>query len=86
MGPEFEKYVKYVVPMLQSATQLSVNTPKTDEEMIELGLWEKPPEPPAPPPAPPAAAVNAEGLAGMDQAQLANLLQLLAQAQQPAQK
>ena len=35
VGPEFEKYVRYVVPMLQSATQLSVNTPKTDEEMID---------------------------------------------------
>lgn len=35
IGPAFEKYVGYVVPMLQSAQQLSLQTPKDDEEMIE---------------------------------------------------
>ena len=27
-GPAFEKYLPYVIPMLQSATQLSLTTPK----------------------------------------------------------
>jgi len=61
----------------------------SEEEMIELGLWEKPPAPPpaAPMPATGAAPDNAAAaaLGGMDQAQLANLLQMLAQAQQPSQ-
>ena len=35
VGPAFEKYVGYVVPMLQSAQQLSLQTPKDDEEMID---------------------------------------------------
>ena len=35
IGPQFEKYLAYVVPMLQSATQLSLQTPKDDEEMID---------------------------------------------------
>jgi importin subunit beta-1 len=35
VGVGFEKYLPYVVPMLQSATQLSISTPKTDEEMID---------------------------------------------------
>jgi len=52
----------------------------TDEEMIELGLMEKPPEPP---PLPPGAAPPAGGLEGMDPGALTALLQLLAQQQQP---
>jgi len=35
VGPAFEKYLPYVIPMLQSATQLSLTTPKDDEEMID---------------------------------------------------
>ena len=35
VGPAFEKYLPYVIPMLQSATQLSMTTPKDDEEMID---------------------------------------------------
>jgi 3-hydroxy-3-methylglutaryl-CoA-synthase len=59
----------------------------TDEEMIELGLWEKPPEPPPPPPqAQPAPGDAAAALGGMDPNQLASLLQLLSQAQQQPQK
>jgi len=35
IGPHFEKYLAYVAPMLQSATQLSMNQPKDDDEMID---------------------------------------------------
>ena len=35
IGPLFEKYLAYVAPMLQSATQLSMSQPKDDEEMID---------------------------------------------------
>ena len=35
IGPVFEKYLAYVAPMLQSATQLSMGQPKDDEEMID---------------------------------------------------
>jgi len=35
VGVGFEKYLAYVVPMLQSATQLSLMTPKDDDEMID---------------------------------------------------
>lgn len=35
VGPAFEKYLPYVIPMLQSATQLSMMTDKEDEEMID---------------------------------------------------
>jgi importin subunit beta-1 len=35
VGPAFEKYLPYIMPMLQSATQLSMMTDKEDEEMID---------------------------------------------------
>jgi importin subunit beta-1 len=35
IGPEFEKYLAYVAPMLQSATQLSMGQSKEDDEMID---------------------------------------------------
>ena len=40
VGPAFEKYVGYVVPMLQSAQQLSLQTPHLDDnnEFVE-GQW-----------------------------------------------
>ena len=34
-GPSFEKYVPYVISMLQSAMQLSLNTGTDDEDMID---------------------------------------------------
>ena len=57
----------------------------TDEELIELGLMEQPPEsPPADPGANPTANPALQNLQGMDPQALASLLQLLAQ-QQPGQ-
>ena len=35
VGTAFEKYLPYIIPMLQSATQLSMMTDKEDEEMID---------------------------------------------------
>ena len=52
----------------------------TDEEMYELGLWERPKEPPPPPPGAPGAGVP--DLGGMDPQALQGLLQLLQQQQQ----
>jgi hypothetical protein len=48
----------------------------TDEEMIELGLMERPPAPPPPPAAPPGGGLP--DLSNVDQATLAALLQALA--------
>ena len=55
----------------------------TDEEMIELGLMERPPEPPPPPVPEPGAAGAAPDLSNIDPAQLAGLLQALAQVRPP---
>jgi importin subunit beta-1 len=35
VGPAFEKYLAYIVPMLQSATALSMEADKNDEEMVD---------------------------------------------------
>ena len=54
----------------------------TDEELIELGLLERPPAPPAPAEAPLDAAAAAKAMAAMDPQALSNLLQTLQQQQQ----
>ncbi|GJX69280.1 importin subunit beta-1, partial [Tanacetum coccineum] len=41
VGENFEKYLMYAMPMLQSATQLSSHTSGADDEMIEYQPFEK---------------------------------------------